>query len=99
MGRPGIHETHTAFYYNKYYKKQLNTKFFGVNTLADLINMIPDAAVLNSQHILEPELVEAEGTHDMFVKLTEEARRSRQKRLEAGDESAKLKFSVLAATM
>merc|ERR1719433_360582 len=33
---------------------------------------------------------------DMFVKLTEENRRERQRRIDAGDETARLKFSTLA---
>merc|ERR1712083_944492 len=34
----------------------------------------------------------------IFVKLAEESRRERQRRLDAGDDTAKLKFSVLAAS-
>merc|ERR1711870_173849 len=34
----------------------------------------------------------------IFVKLAEESRRERQRRLDAGDDTAKLRFSVLAAS-
>jgi len=34
----------------------------------------------------------------MFVKLTEEKRRERQRRIDAGDETARLKFTPAAAT-
>ena len=34
--RPGIHESHLGFYYNKYFRKPLNIKFFGVSTAVEL---------------------------------------------------------------
>merc|ERR1712061_55007 len=46
--------------------------------------------------VLESTLSEEPETFDVFVKLTEENRRERQRRIDAGDETAKIKFSPLA---
>eukprot|EP00448_Togula_jolla_P013591 CAMPEP_0170587024 /NCGR_PEP_ID=MMETSP0224-20130122/10062_1 /TAXON_ID=285029 /ORGANISM="Togula jolla, Strain CCCM 725" /LENGTH=887 /DNA_ID=CAMNT_0010910619 /DNA_START=32 /DNA_END=2692 /DNA_ORIENTATION=- len=97
--RPGMHESHFGFYYNKYYRKQLNTKFYGVDTTAELMHLIKDTASVHaSTSIVVSKLPEdSDPPNDHFVKLAEENRRERQRRLDAGDETAKLKFSVLAA--
>jgi len=97
--RPGMPEAHLPFYYNKYYRKQLNTRFFGMNTTAELVNMVKDTVAINdSDSIIVSQLPEdTEPVSDIFVKLTEESRRDRQRRIDAGDETAKLKFSVLAS--
>eukprot|EP00418_Pyrodinium_bahamense_P097688 CAMPEP_0179046642 /NCGR_PEP_ID=MMETSP0796-20121207/18791_1 /TAXON_ID=73915 /ORGANISM="Pyrodinium bahamense, Strain pbaha01" /LENGTH=939 /DNA_ID=CAMNT_0020743071 /DNA_START=42 /DNA_END=2858 /DNA_ORIENTATION=- len=96
--RPGIPEVHLPYYYNRYYRKQLNTRFFGMATVADLINMVKDTVRISEQDsIIISQLPEdTEPVSDIFVKLTEESRRDRQRRIDAGDETAKLKFSVLA---
>merc|ERR1719433_2618510 len=51
----------------------------------------PDSLIASSL----PE--DQEPVSDIFVKLTEESRRDRQRRIDAGDETAKLRFSVLAS--
>lgn len=94
--RVGIHETHLGFYYNKYYRKQLNPKYFGVSTNAELIKLAKDCAMIDGEVLasnLEDDKIDE---MDHFVKLTEENRRERQRRIDAGDETAKLKFSPLA---
>jgi len=98
--RPGIHESHLSFYYSKYYKKQLNTKFFGMNDNIGLVDMIKDTVNFSEEDkILHTVLTEdVEKSFNVFVKLTEECRRERQRRIDAGDETAKLRFSVLAAS-
>merc|ERR1712226_122324 len=98
--RPGIHESHLPFYYTKYYKKALNTKFFGMNNTTELVEMIKDtASISEDDKILNTVLTEdVEKSFNIFVKLTEECRRERQRRIDAGDETAKLRFSVLAAS-
>jgi len=94
--RKGIHETNLVFYYNKYYHKQLTPKFYGKETSQDLIDMVKDAvsidkdsAILGSN--LEPDV----DSLDIFVKLTEEGRRERTRRVDAGDETARLKFNPM----
>eukprot|EP00928_Gymnodinium_smaydae_P012777 TRINITY_DN1465_c0_g1_i1.p1 TRINITY_DN1465_c0_g1~~TRINITY_DN1465_c0_g1_i1.p1 ORF type:complete len:1023 (-),score=217.72 TRINITY_DN1465_c0_g1_i1:114-3182(-) len=97
--RPSFHEMHLLFYYTKYYRKQLNVKFFGMNSVAELLDLISDCMALSDDGVLQPALSdEPETPVDMFVKLTEKARRERQTKIDAGDESAKLRFSVLSAT-
>jgi len=92
--RIGIHESHLGFYYNKYYKKQLNTKFYGAETTAALLELVKDTVGIDASNgVMKSELKE-EGIDklDIFVKLTEEHRRDRQQKLDNGDESARLSF-------
>merc|ERR1712048_313991 len=90
--RPGFVETHLAFYYNKYFKKAFNVKMFGVSENAGLIELIKDTNKINAKNMLEAELGEAEAL-EKFVKQTEDHRRERQRRMDAGDETAQLKFT------
>jgi len=95
--RQTFHENHLTFYYNKYYRKQLNIKLYGVNKLADLMDIVKDTMTINAQNsTIEPQLSE-DTPVDNFIKLTEDHRRDRQRRLDAGDETALLKFSRPAA--
>merc|ERR1712062_207213 len=55
---------------------------------------VKDTVVIRpSDMVLEAQLSEDMDSFDIFVKLTEESRRERQRRLDAGDETVKLKFS------
>merc|ERR1711879_449920 len=96
--RPDIQEQHFAFYYNRYYKKQLNVRFFGKETVPELFEMVNDTVALENGVAVRK--LREDGKDDMsfFVKLAEESRRFRQERLDAGDETVRLKFSVLAAS-
>jgi len=95
--RIGVHETHLAFYYNKYFRKTLSPKHFGVASNADLCLLVKDTVRLSEDtQVLTSMLSEETETFDIFVKNTEERRRERQRRIDAGDETAKLKFSPLA---
>jgi len=95
--RIGIHETHLNFYYNKYCRKQLNPKHFGVATNTDVCKLIKDTvAISEDTQVLTSPLQEDMESVDMLLKLTEESRRERQRRIDAGDETAKLKFSPIA---
>eukprot|EP00441_Pelagodinium_beii_P026329 CAMPEP_0197663666 /NCGR_PEP_ID=MMETSP1338-20131121/58167_1 /TAXON_ID=43686 ORGANISM="Pelagodinium beii, Strain RCC1491" /NCGR_SAMPLE_ID=MMETSP1338 /ASSEMBLY_ACC=CAM_ASM_000754 /LENGTH=882 /DNA_ID=CAMNT_0043242147 /DNA_START=79 /DNA_END=2727 /DNA_ORIENTATION=+ len=91
--RVGIHEQHLAFYYNKYYKKTFSVKYYGMETNSDLIGLVKDTVtILPENQVLKFSLGEDMENFDIFVKLTEEARRERLRRLDAGDTSAQLKF-------
>jgi len=95
--RIGIHEPHLAFYYNKYYRKQLNPKYFGLSTNFELVKLVKDTvAITEDTQVLTSVLDGDTEEFDIFVKLTEENRRERQRRIDAGDETAKLKFSPMA---
>jgi len=90
--RPSFVENHLAFYYNKYFKKAFNVKMFGVNDNAGLIEFIKDTVKIDAKNMLKAELGE-ETPLDNFVKQTEDHRRERQRRMDAGDETAQLKFT------
>mmetsp|Transcript_105937 Transcript_105937/g.188413 ORF Transcript_105937/g.188413 Transcript_105937/m.188413 type:complete len:999 (+) Transcript_105937:5-3001(+) len=92
--RVGIFPDHLLFYYNKYFKKGLNPKNYGVETTEDLMTLIKDTiVVLTGPKVVESQLMAELETNDIFIKLTEESRRDRQRRIDAGDDSAVLKFA------
>jgi len=90
--RPGFREDHLAYYFEKYFKKSFNLKNFGVETLADFLEMVEDSIGMAGENgMLESKLPE-DTPHTKFIKLAEEHRRSRAQRVDAGDETAQLKF-------
>jgi len=95
--RIGIHESHLPFYYHRYFRKQFTPKHFGVNTSTELCKLVKDTVTISeSTMVLTAQL--AEETEDIayFVKATEENRRERQRRIDAGDETARVKFTPMA---
>jgi len=90
--RPSFVENHLAFYYNKYFKKAFNVKMFGVNDNAGLVDFIKDTIKIDAKSMMETVLAD-DTASETFVKQTEEHRRERQRRMDAGDETAQLKFS------
>merc|ERR1712135_255560 len=98
--RLGIHDTNVAFYYNKYYRKVFNTKCFGVDTNAQLVDLVSDSVMFNPKtNVLESLLSDDLDNFDIFVKLSEEERRERQRLIDSGDTSAVLKFQKTAGAM
>lgn len=92
--RYGIHPDHLAFYYNKYYKKGLNPKNYGVENVEHLLELIKDTVVFSTNlKVVESQLTDDLESNEVFVKLTEENRRDRQRRVDAGDDTAILKFT------
>eukprot|EP00929_Paragymnodinium_shiwhaense_P000312 TRINITY_DN100555_c0_g1_i1.p1 TRINITY_DN100555_c0_g1~~TRINITY_DN100555_c0_g1_i1.p1 ORF type:complete len:830 (+),score=287.97 TRINITY_DN100555_c0_g1_i1:83-2491(+) len=92
--RPTIHESNLAFYYGKFFKKQLAPTFFGKDTFKELCELVKEAASIDGNQML----IAAQGddfNFDQFVKHTEDIRRDRQRRLDAGDETARLKIQPL----
>jgi len=91
--RTAFHESHLAFYYNRYFKKAFTVKNYGVTKLEDLVDMIKDTVEISTKNgCLEAQLSD-DTPMDNFVKLTEDHRRDRMRRLDAGDETAQLKFA------
>jgi len=91
--RIGIHEQNLSFYYSKYCKKTFSLKTFQVESNIDLVGMVKDSVAINQEnHVLQAQLAEDLQSFDIFVKLTEEARRERMRRLDSGDMSANLSF-------
>lgn len=98
--RASIPDAHIAFYYNKYFKKTLNAKNFGKNTNSDLYALVKDTVKIHeTESILCSALEDEPHSFDIFVKLAEEHRRERKRRLEAGDESQKLKVLPTACAL
>jgi len=90
---PGVTEVHLGYYYNKYFKKQFNLKGYGCQELKELVALVKDAISLNAtSKVLETSLGD-DVSFAEFVKLSEENRRERERRVDAGDETARLKFS------
>jgi len=90
--RPGFLEKDLAFYFNKYFKKSFTLKNFGVEKLEGLVEHIRDSLRVNEKTGFLEAVLEEETPVAQFVKLTEDHRRDRQRRLDAGDETAELKF-------
>jgi len=90
--RPGFTEQHFGYYYNKYFKKNWNLSQFALEKFTDLLDLLKGTVVVESSGFLKSE--QAEDTPvEMFVKLTEDHRRERERRVDAGDETAQLKFT------
>jgi len=90
--RLGIHMDHLAFYYNRYFKKTLSPKDYGVESFKDIVDLVNDSVYTTAKSVLESQLDGEMETFAVFAKLTEEARRYRALRLALGEE-AQLKLS------
>jgi len=85
-------------YYELYYKRAFFAPQYGCENLSLLVTMLQDTVSFNKKNkIVGPELP-IETPYAIFVKLTEESRRERVARIEAGDESAKLSFAQPTAS-
>jgi len=89
--RTSFMENHLAFYYNKYFKRQFNIKNFGVETSAELVELVKDSVTIADTGAFVTQISD-DTPLDNFMRLTEDYRRERQLRIESGDEAAQLKF-------
>lgn len=94
--RLGIHLDHLAFYYNRYFKKALSPKDYGVESFKEIVDLVNDSVYVTPRSVLESQLEGEMETFAVFAKLTEEARRYRSLCLALGEESAQLKLSSAA---
>lgn len=90
--RPSFDLKHLSFYYQKYYRKAWNFSQFGVKEFEELVELLKDSVSVDASGHLKADEPE-ETPLERFVKLTEDNRRERQRRIDAGDETARLKFS------
>jgi len=88
--RAGIPFDHFGFYFQKYYNEQLNPKRYGMTDIKGVLALIKETVTVKDG-LLVSQIESLDGL-DSFVKLTEEHRRERQRRIDAGDETARLKF-------
>eukprot|EP00443_Scrippsiella_acuminata_P048906 CAMPEP_0115210358 /NCGR_PEP_ID=MMETSP0270-20121206/22207_1 /TAXON_ID=71861 /ORGANISM="Scrippsiella trochoidea, Strain CCMP3099" /LENGTH=857 /DNA_ID=CAMNT_0002624013 /DNA_START=77 /DNA_END=2646 /DNA_ORIENTATION=+ len=96
--RPSFTEKDAAFYFNKYFKKAFNLNSFGTNKFERFVALVKDTVAVNEKSALLEAVLPDDTLTSTFVKLTEEHRRERQRRLDAGDESAELKFPQTGAS-
>jgi len=89
--RTGIYLDHLQFYYEKYFGKKLSYQAFGVQTAAELVELVSDAFYMPDK-VLESLVPDELESYSVFIKLAEEARRMRILALEMGDETARLKI-------
>jgi len=92
--RTEIPEQHMAFYYYKYFRKNLAPKGYGKDTLEELVGMFKGTVELNGEPGMFSTKLPEDTTPETIVKYTEENRRERQRRVDAGDETARLTFSA-----
>jgi len=91
--RVGVPLEHIAFYYFKYFKKGLSPKNFGVETIDDVLGLVRDAVIVSPKsRVLESQVSGEYDSNEIFLKLAEEDRRDRQRRLDAGDQTAQLRI-------
>merc|ERR1712190_682953 len=91
-----IPEAHFSFYYQKYFKKQISPRAFSVANINEVLSLVKDTIELENGSF-EPRLaVTDESDLTIYIRATEDARRERQARIDAGDETAKLQVSNLA---
>lgn len=89
--RPSFNVTHMPYYYEKYFNKAFSVAFFGKETFEEFVALIKEAVQLNEKGFFVALLPE-DTSVQAFVKFTEEHRRDRVRRADAGDETAVLKF-------
>lgn len=98
--RPSFPLKHLSYYYHKYYRKAWNFQQFSVPEFDDLLELLKDSISLEGEgqegHLKAD--APADASLERFVKLTEDNRRERQRRIDAGDETARLKFARPAAS-
>jgi hypothetical protein len=90
--RAGIPVDHLSFYYSKYFGATLSGKPFGVEGPKEIIALIKETVSIKDG-LVTSTLSDDLDSLDLFLKLTEEQRRERQRRIDAGDETARLKFT------
>merc|ERR1712151_90669 len=91
--RQSFHESHLLFYFNKYFGKSIEYKLMGLEDFAGLCGLIKDSMTLNDKSKFLDVVMPEDAPLDKFVRHTENHRRERQQCVDAGDESALLKFT------
>jgi len=92
IDRPSFVVDHLPFYYNKYIGKQFNANDFAVSEIADVVKFVDDTVKINGGSGYLECLTPVDSAFSHFVKLTEQQRRNRNRRADAGDEGSVIKF-------
>lgn len=89
--RDGFHVKHLEHYYLHFFKKPWKPSVFGCNTIEEVLEIVPDCKLVDDLLQLNAAI---DPSPSNMIRLTELERRERRFRVDAGDETAKLKFSV-----
>lgn len=92
--RRQIHEDNITFYYQKYFRKGLNPSFFGVKTVQELVGFFGDTIRITNKKILESYLPGELEMLNVFVLLAGQGRRDRNRRIDMGEEGAKVSMQT-----
>lgn len=98
--RPGIPVDHVSYYYQKFFNKPLGLKNYEKDTFAGLVSLVADTVKINEESGLFVSALadDVEPSAQLFVKHAASDRGSRQRRLDAGDDTAKLTFNAQVMT-
>eukprot|EP00397_Hematodinium_sp_SG-2012_P006978 GEMP01007017.1.p1 GENE.GEMP01007017.1~~GEMP01007017.1.p1 ORF type:complete len:736 (+),score=167.67 GEMP01007017.1:188-2395(+) len=92
--RQGFHSKNLDHYYSLYFKRSLKLSAYGCADLQEMIEtLVPDLLLTGSLLHLSPDSEQPVTSHHL-LRLVEVERRDRRYRVDAGDETAKLKFSA-----
>lgn len=94
--RIGIPSDHIGFYYGKYYKKPMSPMSFGLESMDAVVGLVKDSVYITKSKVLASAMGEEMESFQVFVQMTEEARRERSLLIDAGEASAALKFGAPA---
>jgi len=90
--RVGVPKDHFAFYYNKYFGKHFVAQNYGQKDQDGVVAMFKDVIAQTDEGLLVSSRGDDVDNVDTFLKFTEERRRERQRRIDGGDETARLRF-------
>jgi len=90
--REGMPLDHVNFYCNRYYGEGINTKKYGMTDLKGVLGLVKDTVSIKDG-LVHSQLSDGLENLDIFIKLTEQALRDRMRRIDAGDETVRLKFA------
>merc|ERR1712039_1127477 len=92
--RQSFHESHLAFYYEKYFGKPFpDLKLMNLESFGGLCDLIKETTTLNGNTKFVEVALPEDAPIDKLLRQTEQHRRERQQCVDAGDESASLKFT------
>merc|ERR1712196_589662 len=72
--RPGVYIDHVAFYYQKYFKKDLKPSAYGVADVPAILALVADTVHVGANKCLETSIPAEMEKFSIFLKLAEEER-------------------------
>jgi len=92
--RPSFQESQMTYYYEKYFGKSFaDLKLMNLESFGGLCELIHETVTLNEKSKFVEVLLPEDAPIDKILRQTEKHRRDRQQCVDAGDESAMLKFT------